>query len=149
MHRYFRYANQLLNAVLNTQQRHQIIEMMTHVKEGRNHLHEGGLPALEAFLTRPSLPSYNSLDDALVKVDLVAALFRIKGLRHCMRRTVLMYLVLTRAAKEPTFVIGVERPGKGLLTGHAWVELDGEAFREYGNQHEQMTEIYRYPKRTT
>jgi hypothetical protein len=57
----------------------------------------------------------------------------------CLQGSLAMYRVLSRAGANPTLVVGVRRSTSGepdragsprRVTGHAWIEVDGEAVGE-------------------
>ncbi|HLJ80291.1 MAG TPA: lasso peptide biosynthesis B2 protein [Ktedonobacterales bacterium] len=60
--------------------------------------------------------------------------FRFWG--HCLRRSLLLYFVATRAGYSVQVVVGARRDGSGV-TGHAWIELDGRPLLEPGEHPEQ------------
>src|SRR5262249_11993150 len=43
----------------------------------------------------------------------------------CLYRSLARYAVLRRAGHPARFVMGIRRPSKGEITGHAWVEIGG------------------------
>jgi hypothetical protein len=108
---------------------------------------KGGLPALAETidLAPGNAPIPGRLDPALAQADTLAALLRAPPFRYCVRRAVLRYHVLRAAGRSPAFVIGAEHasnmPG---LDGHAWVEVDGQPFREEDDRPRRMTVVYRH-----
>ena len=44
---------------------------------------------------------------------------------NCLERGLIAYRFLGEGHADPTLVIGVGRGGRGAITGHAWVLLDG------------------------
>jgi len=57
--------------------------------------------------------------------------FRFWG--HCLRRSLVLYYVATRAGYPARVAFGVRRvPGSRGVTGHSWLELDGVPFYEPG-----------------
>ena len=52
---------------------------------------------------------------------------------HCLRRSLALYYVATRAGYPVRVAFGVRRvPGSRGVTGHSWLELDGVPFHEPG-----------------
>ena len=60
---------------------------------------------------------------------LAAAVVRLSQLarmpdRDCLQRSLLLYRVLSRAAADPTLIVGFQRVN-GRIRGHAWVVVNG------------------------
>jgi len=109
---------------------------------------EGGLPALEAALEPGRQPplEVESLPRRLAQVEALAAVTIGSSFRICLRRSALLYFVLRSAGQKPVLVIGVRRTAQPSgLDGHAWIELDGQPFRERFEGLGEMTVMRRYP----
>ena len=60
----------------------------------------------------------------------------------CLQRALSRYVLFRRRGVDVDFVMGV-RPGEGPVTGHAWLELRGEVFRE--REAVDCIRTFRYP----
>lgn len=59
--------------------------------------------------------------------------FRFWG--HCLRRSLALYYLATRAGYPVRIALGIRRDGAGVI-GHGWLELDGLPFLEPGGDPE-------------
>jgi Transglutaminase-like superfamily len=66
---------------------------------------------------------------------------------HCLRRSLALYYVATRAGYPVRVAIGFRRvPASRGVTGHSWLELDGVPFHEPGADPERtFVVIHRLP----
>lgn len=64
--------------------------------------------------------------------------FRVYG--HCLRRSLVLYDVATRAGYPVRIALGIRRTDDGI-TGHGWLELDGCPFLERGENPETHFEV--------
>jgi hypothetical protein len=64
----------------------------------------------------------------------------------CLYRSFARYAVLRRAGVPAELVLGV-RARDGAIEGHAWIEIDGEPFRE--SRAPDLVENFRYPPPAT
>lgn len=62
---------------------------------------------------------------------------------NCLERSLLAYRFLARAGCDPRLVLGVHRNG-GVLTGHAWVTLNGKPVYEHRETLEQFTPLVEF-----
>lgn len=60
----------------------------------------------------------------------------------CLQRALSRYVLFRRRGVDVDFAMGV-RPGDGPVTGHAWLELRGEVFRE--REAVDCARTFRYP----
>ena len=60
----------------------------------------------------------------------------------CLQRALSRSVLFRRRGVDVDFAMGV-RPGEGPVTGHAWLELRGEVFRE--REAVDCTRTFRYP----
>ena len=71
--------------------------------------------------------------------------FRFWG--HCLRRSLIIYFVATRAGYPVALVLGARRNGSDVF-GHAWIELDGYPLLEPGEDPKrEFVVMERLPKR--
>ena len=52
--------------------------------------------------------------------------------RNCLQRSLVTYRLLARAGADVSAVLGIRREGLALA-GHAWIQLDGRALDQPGN----------------
>ncbi len=102
---------------------------------------------LASLTTAPALLPANPRDAASLTRDVLNAEFAVGQLpwvaRTCLYRALARYAVLRRGGLAATFVMGLGP--RGIEDdGHAWVEVDGEAFEELDDvRHFCVT--FRYP----
>src|SRR5690242_5086480 len=77
-------------------ERERALAFISLLRQGSDHLRQGGLPRMMHFLDDAvkKLVVQTDQETALRQADAVAALYSMKGLRHCMRRSMLRYVVL-------------------------------------------------------
>jgi hypothetical protein len=101
-------------------------------------------------LLRRSLPaSLSDRRDAELLRDYLNWWLR-RSANPCLPRALASYHALRRIGEQPQFVISVRsdkvRSGAEVLA-HAWVELDGQPYREIEPVHDaEWVEIFRHPR---
>jgi hypothetical protein len=63
----------------------------------------------------------------------------------CLYRSLARYAALQSAGHPARFMIGIEPKSRGDITGHAWIELDGEPYGETLDP--SLVVTYSYPPR--
>jgi len=61
----------------------------------------------------------------------------------CWKRAAVLYRYLRLAGHEPRILFGLRKPAEPMLTGHAWVELDGNPVFEATRP--DFVVVYRFP----
>lgn len=143
-----RHVQTLSVALLSRRERRRVIALVRVLRAAAGHMQTGGLPALMAHLEASSSfqADQSTIEQAIRQADAVAAFARLMPFKDCMRRASLRYHVMRAAGQPAVMVIGVRRTeAKSGIIGHAWIELDGQVFRETGHQHAEMAVMYRYP----
>jgi hypothetical protein len=106
------------------------------------------LPAALAAQT-PAAVDISEEHDALRRLaDSAALLDRRSPLGLCLRRSLVRYHYLRRAGLPLEIRFGARFTGGHAdrdVTGHAWVELDGEPYYEDGENYSGFTVMLRYP----
>lgn len=143
----FAHIHTLLGALIQPVLRQQMTTLLGVMRQSRTAMHKGGLPALMHELDQQAQRTEWMDDSAMRLADMLAALMPLPPFRHCLKRSVLRYVILKSRGDSPTFVIGITRPDRSVLTGHAWVTLNDAAFCEDDDQHQRMTPIFSYPPR--
>jgi hypothetical protein len=135
----------IASAAIVPDQRQQMRALLGILRHSRAPLREAGLPGLMRFLDQQAddQPFVNSA--AIPQADALAALLPMRPFRHCMKRAILRYVILKSQGQAASFQIGVERPDRTVLKGHAWVAVEGIAFREDDDQYQHMIPIFCYP----
>lgn len=142
-----RHLRAVLRAVLRPSGRRRLARHVRLLRDAAGTLGAGGLPALASRLDdEPIAGPQGVAERTLKEAEAVAALWPQPGMRRCLRRAVLRYVVVRAAGGKPSLIIGATRSAAGAgLTGHAWVEVDGRPYREFSDQWRRMTETYRHP----
>lgn len=102
------------------------------------------LPELVAAFDTPDRSSEEQLDAARItrQIDLLMRL--VYRDRFCMKRSLLHFHYLRRMGANVVLQFGVTKTDDGL-TGHAWVEVDGEPYEERFDPRARFTRTYSYP----
>lgn len=144
-----RHARVLLLASHSPHERQRVLAFRRLLRAAPAAMQAGGLPALMAHLEPAAVVVMDeaSLDQAIRQADAVAAFARFMRFKDCMRRASLRYHVMRAAGQPAVMVIGVRRTeAESGIIGHAWIERDGQVFRESGHLHQEMAVMFRHPE---
>jgi hypothetical protein len=115
------------------------------------------LPVLLRVLSLPTLVTLygaRPLPAVLPPLAPDRLLWLIRGLLHqrigmvrpnCLKQSLVLLHVLRQWGAPVTLLLGVATHG-GTLTGHCWVELDGQPFGEGADPRQVFTIVYTWPE---
>jgi hypothetical protein len=104
------------------------------------------LPALVRLFDGRPRRTAGVVDAGRLAWLVTAVLHRTHRDAYCMRRSLLLFALLRRRGMPVRVCFGIARSGQGL-TGHAWVELDGEPLAESADPRRAFVETLSYPSR--
>ncbi|MFO0659751.1 MAG: lasso peptide biosynthesis B2 protein [Polyangiaceae bacterium] len=101
------------------------------------------LPEVLSDLEKPGEPM--SFESARWSLRAAEALIRRSRVLPdtCLYRSLARYAVLRRTGRRVVFVMGIRRLDPREITGHAWLEVDGQIYNE--QRDERLTETFRWP----
>lgn len=143
-----RHLGVLLSSLGSQTDRHQLRRFFTLLNSVVANYQQGGLPALSRAI-EPEPYLYfepDALERALAQIEALVAFSLTSNFRTCLRRAALRFYVLRAARQSVVLVIGVKRTQQPAgLDGHAWVEVDGQPFRDDLKLIKSQMVMYRYP----
>ena len=85
-----------------------------------------------------------SLDPNLARgVDRLLRRFPPPWRHSCLKRSAVLYYLLSRAGRDVTWCLGVRRSDSGAIAAHAWLERNGEHYLEPPDIGAAYEELYR------
>ena len=101
-------------------------------------LHVVSLETLHRWIGRRAAarPDDSVDDPALAEwVDRVLGRLPPPWKKTCLRRSLVLHYLLTRAGRPAELLIGVRRDEANALAAHAWLARDGRPYLETGDEH--------------
>src|SRR5688572_5881242 len=105
----FSHILTLIGAMLRSEQREMLHHMIGLLRGSRTVMHDGGLPALMRGLDQLA-GAHRLVDESALRLaHALAALLPVRPFRHCMKRSILRYVILKSRGENAAFMIGVAR----------------------------------------